>query len=168
MQTWIKHEGDAVAKGEVVLEVETDKAVHEVEAEAEGVLRRIYVEEGEEVPVTAVIAVIADEGEDVPDAPPDGLDTAPGAAPATVPAPAPPPADRHAPPPPDRGAVVMRSSRPSGARRQRWVPPVASAGMGQLSTTCPPSSTARGAGAVSATVPPRQVTQATTGWPVTG
>ena len=52
---WLKREGDAVAVGEPLLEIETDKVSMEVEAEAAGVLLRIIRGNGEEVPVTETI-----------------------------------------------------------------------------------------------------------------
>jgi pyruvate dehydrogenase E2 component (dihydrolipoamide acetyltransferase) len=60
---WRKKEGDAVAKGEVLLEIETDKTAMEVEAEADGSLLRILHNEGEVVPVTQTIAWIGQPGE---------------------------------------------------------------------------------------------------------
>ena len=63
---WLKKEGDKVAPGDVLAEIETDKATMEVEAVDEGVLARIVVPEGTaDVPVNDVIAVLAGEGEDV-------------------------------------------------------------------------------------------------------
>jgi len=56
--SWHKHEGDAVAAGEILFEVETDKAAMEVEAPGAGFLRRIIVAEGESVPVATVIALL--------------------------------------------------------------------------------------------------------------
>ena len=62
---WLKKEGDAVKSGDVLAEIETDKATMEVEAIDEGVLARIVVPEGTaDVPVNDLIAVIASEGED--------------------------------------------------------------------------------------------------------
>jgi pyruvate dehydrogenase E2 component (dihydrolipoamide acetyltransferase) len=61
---WLKSEGDRVEKGEPLYELDTDKVTQEVEAEAEGVLLRIAVAEGE-VPVGETIAVIGEEGEEV-------------------------------------------------------------------------------------------------------
>jgi pyruvate dehydrogenase E2 component (dihydrolipoamide acetyltransferase) len=62
---WLKHEGDKVAPGDVLAEIETDKATMEVEAVDEGVLAKIVVPEGTaDVPVNDVIAVLAGEGED--------------------------------------------------------------------------------------------------------
>ncbi len=87
---WLKAEGDSVKAGDVVAEIETDKATMEVEVVDEGVLARILVPAGaENVPVNAPIAVIAAEGEDVSTiaAPAPAAGTAPAAAP---PAAAPP------------------------------------------------------------------------------
>src|SRR5689334_4617172 len=61
---WLKSEGDAVAKGEPLYELDTDKVTQEVEAEADGVLLKIAVSEGE-VEVGRTIAVIGKEGEEV-------------------------------------------------------------------------------------------------------
>jgi pyruvate dehydrogenase E2 component (dihydrolipoamide acetyltransferase) len=61
---WLKSEGDDIAKGEPLYELDTDKVTQEVEAEADGVLLKIVVSEGE-VDVGATIAVIGAEGEDV-------------------------------------------------------------------------------------------------------
>jgi pyruvate dehydrogenase E2 component (dihydrolipoamide acetyltransferase) len=65
---WLKSEGEAVAKGEPLFELDTDKVTQEVEAEASGVLLRIAVAEGE-VPVGRTVAFIGSEGEAVPDVP---------------------------------------------------------------------------------------------------
>jgi pyruvate dehydrogenase E2 component (dihydrolipoamide acetyltransferase) len=63
---WLKREGDAVKSGDVIAEIETDKATMEVEAVDEGTLAKIMVPEGTaDVPVNQVIAVLAGEGEDV-------------------------------------------------------------------------------------------------------
>ena len=61
---WLKSEGDSVAKGEPLYELDTDKVTQEVEAEAEGVLLRIVVPEGE-VDVGTTVGVIGAEGEEV-------------------------------------------------------------------------------------------------------
>jgi pyruvate dehydrogenase E2 component (dihydrolipoamide acetyltransferase) len=63
---WLKAEGDEVAKGEPLYELDTDKVTQEVEAEAEGVLLKIAIPEGE-VPVGTTIAFIGEAGEPVPD-----------------------------------------------------------------------------------------------------
>lgn len=62
---WMKNEGDAVASGDILCEIETDKATMEVEAVDEGVLGKILFSDGSEnVQVNATIAVILEEGED--------------------------------------------------------------------------------------------------------
>src|SRR5271157_5418674 len=63
---WLKNEGEPVRAGDVLAEIETDKATMEVEAVDEGVLARIVIPEGtEHVPVNTPIAVITGNGEDV-------------------------------------------------------------------------------------------------------
>ena len=66
---WLKAAGDTVAKGDALFEVETDKATMEVEAQASGFLTGITAQEGEDVPVGAVIARISDSAEDDSPAP---------------------------------------------------------------------------------------------------
>lgn len=63
--SWRKHEGDIVAVGDVLAEVETDKAVIELEAEATGILRRWLAGEGDQVSVNATIALIGTADEDL-------------------------------------------------------------------------------------------------------
>ncbi|MDP1555169.1 MAG: pyruvate dehydrogenase complex E1 component subunit beta [Hyphomonas sp.] len=66
LSKWLKKEGDAVKSGDIIAEIETDKATMEVEAVDEGILSRIVVPEGTEgVKVNAIIAVLASGGEDV-------------------------------------------------------------------------------------------------------
>jgi pyruvate dehydrogenase E2 component (dihydrolipoamide acetyltransferase) len=63
---WLKKEGDKVKSGDVIAEIETDKATMEVEASDEGTLAKIVVPEGtQDVPVNDIIAVLAADGEDV-------------------------------------------------------------------------------------------------------
>jgi len=63
---WLKKEGDKVKSGDVIAEIETDKATMEVEAVDEGTIAKILVPEGtQDVPVNNVIAVLAGDGEDV-------------------------------------------------------------------------------------------------------
>ena len=65
---WLKNEGDLVKSGDVLAEIETDKATMEVEAVDEGVLGKILVAEGTEgVAVNAPIALLLEEGEDPSD-----------------------------------------------------------------------------------------------------
>ena len=75
---WLKKEGDSIRSGDVVAEIETDKATMEVEAVDEGVLARILVPAGtENVAVNSPIGVIAQEGETVSEAPPASRPPAP-------------------------------------------------------------------------------------------
>jgi pyruvate dehydrogenase E2 component (dihydrolipoamide acetyltransferase) len=63
---WLKKEGDTVKSGDVIAEIETDKATMEVEAVDEGTIAKILVPEGtQDVAVNAIIAVLATDGEDV-------------------------------------------------------------------------------------------------------
>ena len=62
---WRKKEREFVEEQEVLFEIETDKTVMEVEAQTSGILRKILVAEGEEVPVTLPIAIIGDKDEDI-------------------------------------------------------------------------------------------------------
>jgi pyruvate dehydrogenase E2 component (dihydrolipoamide acetyltransferase) len=64
--SWRKKEGEAVAKGEILLEVETDKAVVEVEAQAEGILGGVKAQPGDVIPVGHTIAWLLGPGESVP------------------------------------------------------------------------------------------------------
>ena len=63
--TWHKNEGDAVFDGDVIAEVETDKAVMELQARAAGVLRKILAPEGSTVEVGSVVGIIAEADEDI-------------------------------------------------------------------------------------------------------
>ena len=62
---WLKNEGDAVKSGDILAEVETDKAVMELAARGEGVLRKRLVNEGEAVPVGTLVGVIGAKDEDI-------------------------------------------------------------------------------------------------------
>lgn len=62
---WIKKSGERVEKGEPLMEVETDKATVEIEAPASGWLTQISAQEGDDIPVTRVIAVIQDESGEI-------------------------------------------------------------------------------------------------------
>ena len=94
---WLKGVGDEVRAGDVIAEIETDKATMEVEAVDEGKLARILIDEGTEgVAVNTPIAVLSLNGEDVAAEPPAA---APKAAKAEAPAPAPKAAEPEAPKP---------------------------------------------------------------------
>src|SRR3990172_6316909 len=97
---WIKKEGDRVEGGEIIAEIETDKADIELEAFGSGVLRKIVVPAGDRAPVGGLIAGIADAADDIAGllagAPPP---PAGGAPPPPPPPAAPPPPVSPAPPP---------------------------------------------------------------------
>ena len=91
---WIKHEGDEVKVGDVILEITTDKLTNEVASEFEGVLLKIVAQEGEDIPVKGLLAYIGQPGEAVggaapaaAPAAPTAVEAAPVAAPAAAPAP---------------------------------------------------------------------------------
>jgi pyruvate dehydrogenase E2 component (dihydrolipoamide acetyltransferase) len=103
---WLKKEGDAVKTGDVIAEIETDKATMEYEAVDDGVIAKIVVPEGTaDVPVNQLIAVMAQEGEDVKQAAADAGKGAPapkapsGSPPTPAAAPTPAQARPAAPPP---------------------------------------------------------------------
>jgi pyruvate dehydrogenase E2 component (dihydrolipoamide acetyltransferase) len=95
--SWKKKDGEAVTKGEILLEVETDKAVVEIEAQTDGTLGGITAKEGDVVPVGQTIAWLLKAGEAVPAATAQAqtgrkMDAAAGSAKASVPEPAAAPA----------------------------------------------------------------------------
>jgi pyruvate dehydrogenase E2 component (dihydrolipoamide acetyltransferase) len=119
---WLKKEGDKIKSGDVIAEIETDKATMEYEAVDDGTLAKIVVPEGtQDVAVNSVIAVLANEGEDVK-----------AAASTTVKAPTAPKAEEpkkayakqfapapviQAAPAPRAPAAAVPSARPAGANR---------------------------------------------------
>ena len=115
---WLKKEGDKVKSGDVIAEIETDKATMEVEAVDEGTIAKILVPEGtQDVPVNDIIAVLAGDGEDVKAAgasagtapaakPAEKVAEAPAAKPAAPAAPAPTPAAASAPAPAPQAAAA--------------------------------------------------------------
>src|ERR1700749_2023347 len=105
---WLKSEGEPVRAGDVLAEIETDKATMEVEAIDEGVLSKIVIPEGtEHVAVNTPIAVIAENGEDVSARP-----AAKAPAPAVVEAPAPALVRDQAPPPPSPAPAPSPAGEP--------------------------------------------------------
>ncbi len=115
---WLKKEGDPIKGGDVIAEIETDKANVEIEAFGSGVLRKIVVGEGGQVPVGDMIGVIADPAEDIgavasaPSAPPSSAPAAPPAKAAEAPAPAPLPAMESYRSVPATSTVVPMSAVP--------------------------------------------------------
>ncbi|MGH7448732.1 MAG: biotin/lipoyl-containing protein, partial [Longimicrobiales bacterium] len=71
---WLKNEGDTVAEGDVLAEIETDKATMELVARGSGVLQGVKLKAGDTAPVGEVIAMIAGEGDDVVAAPEGGAE----------------------------------------------------------------------------------------------
>lgn len=65
LSRWLKKEGDKVSMGEPLAEIDTDKATMEMQALANGVLRKILIKEGESAPLGQVIAIIAEPDEDI-------------------------------------------------------------------------------------------------------
>ncbi len=63
---WLKEEGQAVQKGDVLCELETDKAATELESFVEGILLQQLVEAGSEIEIGTVIAYIGQKGEEIP------------------------------------------------------------------------------------------------------
>lgn len=117
---WLKKEGDAVKGGDVIAEIETDKANVEIEAFGGGVLRKIMVGEGGQVPVGDMIGVIADPADDIgsvataPSPRPAAAAPAPSAAPSTA-RPDPLPAMESYKSAPATNAVVPMSAAPAQA-----------------------------------------------------
>jgi pyruvate dehydrogenase E2 component (dihydrolipoamide acetyltransferase) len=122
---WLKKEGDKVKSGDVIAEIETDKATMEVEAVDEGTIAKILVPEGtQDVPVNDIIAVMAGDGEDVkaasagaaaapapkPAEAPKPAAAAPAAAPAPAPAPSAAPAPKPAAPAPQPAAPAAQAN----------------------------------------------------------
>jgi pyruvate dehydrogenase E2 component (dihydrolipoamide acetyltransferase) len=109
--SWIKKEGDAIRKGEILLEVETDKAVVEVEASADGVLGGVKSQAGDVVPVGTTIAWILAPGEQVPretaSAAPAARTMTEQARPSSSPSPSRPSAPQAGGPAPSSGEVQI-------------------------------------------------------------
>jgi pyruvate dehydrogenase E2 component (dihydrolipoamide acetyltransferase) len=111
---WLKKEGDTVKSGDVIAEIETDKATMEVEAIDEGVLAKIVVPEGTaDVPVNQLIALIAGEGEDPRSVGAAGGGGAPAPAKAEAPKPAPPAAAPAQPPAAAQAAPAPAAAPPA-------------------------------------------------------
>jgi pyruvate dehydrogenase E2 component (dihydrolipoamide acetyltransferase) len=115
---WFKKEGDKVKPGDVIAEIETDKATMEYEAVDEGTLAKIVVPEGtQDVPVQSLIAVLAEEGEDVK--------AAAAAAGKSAPAPVKPASSKPAsapPPPASTSAHPAPAPAPKTGETQRTPP----------------------------------------------
>lgn len=87
---WHKKPGDEVSAGDVLADIETDKATMEMTAFDDGILGKAYVQEGEKAPLGGILAVLVEEGEDPPDTPPAAAAApAPAAKPTATKTPAP-------------------------------------------------------------------------------
>ena len=113
---WLKKEGDKVKSGDVIAEIETDKATMEVEAVDEGTIAKILVPEGtQDVPVNNVIAVLAGDGEDVKAAAGAAASAAPPKPTAEAPAPKAAPAPAAAAPAPASAPAAAPPPTPAAA-----------------------------------------------------
>ncbi len=107
---WRKDEGEAVEKGEIILDIQTDKVEYEVESPDGGLLLKTLAGEGDVVPCGTDIAVIGEAGEDI-----GGFGSAPPSAPAEAePEAAPVPAQASPTPPPAPTAPVQTQPSPTG------------------------------------------------------
>ena len=121
---WLVKEGDKVESGDILAEIETDKATLEFETVDEGTIAKILVPEGTDgVKVGAPIAILATEGEDVSDAAAAGSKAAPGAPKADTAAPAPP----KAAPEPKADATPKAAPPPQAPVETPAAPPQAAA-----------------------------------------
>jgi pyruvate dehydrogenase E2 component (dihydrolipoamide acetyltransferase) len=125
---WNKKEGDAVKAGESLAEVETDKAIMELVARGDGVLRKILVKEGESKPVGSLVGVIATADENI-----DALVASAGAPAAAAAAPAPAKAAQPATEPKTEKPAVAAPAAQAAATPQPSAP--------QPSAPRPPAST---------------------------
>jgi len=120
LSKWFKKEGDVVVYGDLLAEIETDKATMELEAIDDGVLGKIIVPEGTEgIAVNAPIAVILEDGEDASAA--DNLTAAPQ--PAAAPSPSPTPSPEPAAPAAAR--VELPSEEPESGGQRVFASPLA-------------------------------------------
>ena len=116
---WFKAEGDTIAKGDPLFEIETDKSNMEIEAFDEGTLLRIDAPEGATVPVESIVAWIGAPGEDLPEAVDAAAPTAPMPAPSAAAAPAAaraPAAQPEAAPVAEAPAAVPAAASPAGGK----------------------------------------------------
>jgi len=128
---WTKKEGDAVKQGDVLAEIETDKANMEMEAQGSGILRKILVEAGGKAPIGTLIGVIAEANEDIePLIAKEGAKAGAAAKAAAAPAPA-------APAPEPAQAAAEASAKAAPADQP------ASAAAAEKTPPAPPAPTAR-------------------------
>jgi pyruvate dehydrogenase E2 component (dihydrolipoamide acetyltransferase) len=124
---WLKKEGDKVKSGDVIAEIETDKATMEVEAVDEGTIAKILVPEGtQDVAVNDVIAVLAGDGEDVKSAGASAGAAKPAAGAAPAKAEAPPPTAASPPTAAVPAPATVPASKPASASQATSPAPQAS------------------------------------------
>jgi pyruvate dehydrogenase E2 component (dihydrolipoamide acetyltransferase) len=120
---WLKHEGDPVERGEIIAEIETDKANVEIEAFGGGTFRKVLAEEGDIVRVGEVIAVIGDASDDISryagGARPTAAQTAAPAAAAAAAVPVAPPS------PAEAAKIATTAPAPSGGNGRLRASPLA-------------------------------------------
>jgi pyruvate dehydrogenase E2 component (dihydrolipoamide acetyltransferase) len=114
---WLKKEGDKVAMGEPLAEIDTDKATMEMQALANGVLRKIIINEGQSAPLGQLIAIIGEPEEDIASLVSEAPVAAAQPQAAPEPAPAPPPAQPQQQPAPQAQAAAA-----AGAGNGRQAP----------------------------------------------
>jgi len=128
LSRWLKKEGDKVSMGEPLAEIDTDKATMEMQALGNGVLRKIFIQEGESAPLGQLIAIIGEPDEDISSI----TNQAPAGAPAKPctsdpAAPAPDPAQKEAAP-----AKAATTEPPAGGNGRQAPAPIAEATTGRL------------------------------------
>src|SRR5437870_4297799 len=138
---WLKKEGDRIQGGDILAEVETDKADVEMEAFGAGVLRKILVPAGEQAPIGTLIGVIAEPGDDITAL----VASAPAGAGGAAAPPAPAGAASAVPPAP-RPAAVPPPTPPAQAMR----PAAVVGGQAAAGAGLAPAAAIAGAGAASA------------------
>jgi len=138
---WLKPEGAQVAKGEPLIEIETDKATVEIEAPASGIVMQVTAREGDEVPVGQTIAVIREPGEAAATRPAPLSASSPSATPVPAASPASPgvaaASATSAPPPPTTGAPGGGGRRSPASPKARRMARELSVDVAVLSGTGP-------------------------------
>jgi pyruvate dehydrogenase E2 component (dihydrolipoamide acetyltransferase) len=130
---WLKKEGDVIKKGDILFEIETDKANLEVETFLEGTLLKICIREGVTVPVDTVVGYIGEKGEKVPETPP-----APEK-PAAVPAPEKPAAPAASPAAANAAQTPVPAPQPATTPTVAGAAPTAPAPVAAPAATSAPS-----------------------------
>ncbi len=131
LSRWLKKEGDKVSMGEPLAEIDTDKATMEMQALGNGVLRKIFIQEGESAPLGQLIAIIGEPDEDISSL----TSQAPASAPAKTAAPnveaTPAPAAKEVAAEP-KAAKTPEADTPASGNGQQAPAPIATAATGRL------------------------------------